>query len=80
MNRRDFLKLLGIGATTVYFDMGRSLWRQPELTIASSPIEDLWFKNYPYNAAIETLRAHGAFTKIDWGMTVREPLNYRRPH
>ena len=31
MNRRDFLKILGIGAaavsTTTYFDMGKNLWR-----------------------------------------------------
>lgn len=29
MNRRDFLKLLGI-STTLYFDVGKNLWRMPE--------------------------------------------------
>jgi hypothetical protein len=38
MNRRDFLKSLGIGvvalSTTTYFDMGRGLWSQePEISI-----------------------------------------------
>jgi hypothetical protein len=27
MNRRDFLKFLGIGTGTLYFDVGKNLWK-----------------------------------------------------
>ena len=47
MNRRGFLKLLGIGAATVaapvYFDMGRGLWRQQALEKQIAEI-DTFFK------------------------------------
>ncbi len=45
MNRRHFLLMLGIGAaaasTTVYFDMGKNLWRQENSLLPFSYMEDL---------------------------------------
>ena len=80
MNRRDFLKLLGIGATTVYFDMGRGLWRKPELYAIPVPIGGLnrrepmtdYFEN---SHLLDVLRYHGAIIRIDGGCTIRGAID-----
>jgi hypothetical protein len=39
MNRRDFLKFLGIGTGTLYFDVGKNLRRQKEWPLDIGAVE-----------------------------------------